>query len=692
MVYFCQQFAGPNLGGTCELCTLLAEGRTVPNQGVQGRVIDEGAIGIPGLLVEVYDHDVLSADDRLGNPKVDIVTDASGHYSVTYPASAYGLEANPDIYVRVYDKVKRLLFVSQVHKNVTDTTFSFPDIVIHRKDAEGWLATLGTGTPVSLTTGNSIEFLVDNADAWPAFTAAVRKATSFVNFMQLMLDVNEEFTDFPVGIDFNRAPSPGDYVSLEGELLKANQAPRNLPVRITVHDFRHLPYPFDTAGHVDDYFTDNKNKPNTANVHRFPMPLFTPMHAKLLSVDGVECFTIGSPFLQEYFDTSSHKIDNPERGPMNGPPIIRGFQHAITVPIHDVSCHVKGPAVVDMNDAFVLHYNVVRGADPALTRIAVPPVEPDNVALQVLRTVKGGTLFPTLPEGETGILEAYLRAIRNAKDYIYIEDQYLSCLDIKEALLRSLQDPARANLQVILLINNKVDLPMYGIWQKGFLADLTTPLTDPQKARLGVFSLWTHEAANPPDNPKPRIMRNYVHAKVAIVDDVWATVGSANLDMVSLKNSDYLSRIFEDVLLELVDFSKERGSEANVVMYQGIDGQPATTDVVGRLLRRLWSEHLGFLGGSLPARPAKGWLDLWNQRANDKINGLQSSPGAPVTARILPFPHDDKNNITKKYPDPDDYLGAIRTAGTNLPVKIDLTKFGIVEGVRAFSFATGKWK
>lgn len=673
----------------------------MPNQGVQGRVIDEGAIGIQGLLVEVYDHDVLSADDRLGDPKVDIVTDASGHYSVTYPASAYGLEANPDIYVRVYDKVKRLLFVSPVHKNVTDTTFSFPDIVIHRKDAEGWLVTLGTGAPVSLTTGNSIEFLVDNADAWPAITAAVRNATSFVHFLQLYLDVNKEFTNFPVGIDFNRAPNPGDYVPLEAELLKANQAPRSLPVRVTMNDFLLLPYPMDTAGPVDDYF--KKSIPNTANVHSFTMPVFTPMHAKLVSVDGTECFTVGSPFLQEYFDTSSHKIDNPERGPMSGPPIIGGFQHSITIPIHDVSSHVKGPAVADMNDVFVLHYNVVRGADAALTRIAVPPVEPDNVALQVLRTVKGGTLFPTLPEGETGILEAYLRAIRNAKDYIYIEDQYLSCPDIGVALLRSLQDPdpARANLQVILLINNKVDLPLYGTWQKGFLADLTTALTDSQKARLGVFSLWTHEAANPPDNPKPRIMRNYVHSKVAIVDNVWATVGSANLDMVSLKNSDYLSRVIEDVLLKLVDFSKQRGSEANAVMYQGIDGQPATTDVVGRLLRRLWSEHLGFLDGSgdpnpsapeLAARPAKGWLDLWNQRANDKINGLQASPGAPVTARILPFPHDDKNNITKKYPDPDDYLGAIRTAGTNLPVKIDLTQFGIVEGVRAFSFATGKWK
>jgi hypothetical protein len=97
-----------------------------------------------------------------------------------------------------------------------------------------------------------------------------------------------------------------------------------------------------------------------ASGHSFTMPLFTPMHAKLVSVDGTDAFTIGSPFLQEYFDTSSHNIDNPERGPMSGPPVSGSLQHSITVPIHDVSSHVKGPAVADMDDVFVLHYRSSR--------------------------------------------------------------------------------------------------------------------------------------------------------------------------------------------------------------------------------------------------------------------------------------------------------------------------------------------
>jgi phosphatidylserine/phosphatidylglycerophosphate/cardiolipin synthase-like enzyme len=39
---------------------------------------------------------------------------------------------------------------------------------------------------------------------------------------------------------------------------------------------------------------------------------------------------------------------------------------------------------------------------------------------------------------------------------------------------------------------------------------------------------WSHK---PPDaqHPKPRLSPNYVHAKVAIIDNKWATVGSAIL-------------------------------------------------------------------------------------------------------------------------------------------------------------------
>jgi hypothetical protein len=154
------------------------------NGGVQGRVVDTAnpPVGIKNLIIEVYDHDVLSADDFLGTA----TTDASGAYSVSYTPGSYGLEANPDVIVKVFDSVKRLLYVSDVQKDVTAATLNFPDIPLNRKDAEGWLVTLGSGAATALSNGNAVDFLVDNADAWDRFTKAVDSAQSSVSFLNFI--------------------------------------------------------------------------------------------------------------------------------------------------------------------------------------------------------------------------------------------------------------------------------------------------------------------------------------------------------------------------------------------------------------------------------------------------------------------------------------------------------------------------
>src|ERR1700687_1353085 len=201
------------------------------NQGTQGRVIDKAnpPVGIKNLVVEVYDHDVLSADDFLGTT----TTDANGNYSVSYTPGSYGLEANPGLMGRVFYSVERLLYESTVQKDGTAGTFSFPDIILDRKDAEGWLVTLGTGQTPALTIGNSVDFLVDNADAWNRITVAVDQAKSCGHFLPLYLDVGQDYSEFPAGSIVNQPPPAGGYSSLEGELLKRNQNAPNVPLRVT---------------------------------------------------------------------------------------------------------------------------------------------------------------------------------------------------------------------------------------------------------------------------------------------------------------------------------------------------------------------------------------------------------------------------------------------------------------------------
>src|SRR5439155_7532424 len=122
------------------------------------------------------------------------------------------------------------------------------------------------------------------------------------------------------------------------------------------------------------------------------------------------------------------------------------------------------------------------------------------------------------------------------------------------------------NLEFILLIISDVDLPFYYMMQRMRLTQLMTNLaTDGSLPRFGVFTLWGYDDSTTP----PTIIRNYVHSKAAIADDQWATVGSANLDGVSLMTGEYLApSVF------IPGMENRRSTEVNAVIFDRIDVLP----------------------------------------------------------------------------------------------------------------------
>lgn len=79
------------------------------NIGVKGRISDEHGIGLGGLVAHVYDVDLLDLEDQIGSTK----TLSTGEFSVAYNPSAYGwFETKPDLIIRIFDPVGRLLFES----------------------------------------------------------------------------------------------------------------------------------------------------------------------------------------------------------------------------------------------------------------------------------------------------------------------------------------------------------------------------------------------------------------------------------------------------------------------------------------------------------------------------------------------------------------------------------------------------
>ena len=184
---------------------------------------------------------------------------------------------------------------------------------------------------------------------------------------------------------------------------------------------------------------------------------------------------------------------------------------------------------------------------------------------------------------------------------------------------------------MILLLNPAPDMPMYLGWQQKAVRRIADSLKKKginPADRLGVFSSWTHEAADA-TRPKPTLVDTYLHTKSALIDNIWATVGSANLDGASLDFLQYARPLLDGDL---------RNTEANVVVFEG----PGTTvSAVDGLRRQLWKEHLG-LGLSDPSElddsPSKNWLTVWRQRATMKKQGLMTNLNTVSPIRVLEFP------------------------------------------------------
>jgi phosphatidylserine/phosphatidylglycerophosphate/cardiolipin synthase-like enzyme len=420
---------------------------------------------------------------------------------------------------------------------------------------------------------------------------------------------------------------------------------------------------YSQAGGLQKYFT--AAGASSIKVYPFALPVISEgvMHAKLMVVDNERVLSMGSPYQQGYIDTHAHCIDAPVRGDSE------------TYPNHDVGFIAKGPVINTVYDTLQLLWNNVAAdkdkipdtppAPPGSGPSAIPDNDWDGVCnLQIVRTLTADKVFPSLPNGEKGILEAYLRAINMAQHLIYFENQWLISHAIGEAIVAAMTN--NPQLQTIMVLNIKPEslLQFYPFRQRRLIHHIQEK-TDPSK--FGVFTRWSYQIE--PVSKRPQLLPIYTHAKMGIVDDTWCTVGSANLDNYSLQSA----------------------IELNAIMLNGVEGAPAN-NIPDVLRRRLWAEHLGYLDSSgqpdmnaadllMPSDPTTAdWLALWSSRAKATLNQLVTNPTQPLTgmAQVLPWPTD---NTTHKYPR--DYLTYFQV----LPYKLVPLK-----GTRAFNFKDGSWK
>ncbi|MBK5010061.1 cardiolipin synthase ClsB [Pseudomonas sp. S60] len=201
--------------------------------------------------------------------------------------------------------------------------------------------------------------------------------------------------------------------------------------------------------------------------------LFRRLHRKLVVIDGQRAFIGGINYSADHLG---------DFGPMAK---------------QDYAVEVTGPVVAQVH--------------AVSRRLMSPVLEPPSDVRPV--TAPTGDITAVLVERDNGqrstAIEAYyLEALRNARSRIVVANAYFFP---GYRLLRELRNAARRGVEVTLIMQGEPDMR----WVRALSRLLYNYLL-----RDGVR---IHEYCRRP-----------LHGKVALVDDQWATVGSSNLDPLSL--------------------------------------------------------------------------------------------------------------------------------------------------------------
>ncbi|HTP18429.1 MAG TPA: phosphatidylserine/phosphatidylglycerophosphate/cardiolipin synthase family protein [Solirubrobacteraceae bacterium] len=408
--------------------------------------------------------------------------------------------------------------------------------------------------------GCSLEVLIDGAEAFPAIADAIAGARDYVHITGWHIAPYFELV---------RGERPG----VLGELLA--EAAERVDVNVLVWAGAPVPAFHPTRKEVREgveTLTRGTRIRCETDPREHP---FHCHHEKTVIVDGEIAFVGGidmTDYAGDRFDTSDH----PARRRLGW---------------HDVGTRLRGPAVADVDDHFALRWRELTGDE--LERPA-PPAPAGEHTVQVVRTIANG-MYDAVRNGEYRILESYVRAIRSAQRFIYLENQFLWAPEIADLLADKLRRPPCDEFRLVIVLparaNNGQDDTM------GQLGQLVE--ADDDAGRLlaaTIRSLSGH-----------RDDRLYVHAKVGIVDDRWLTVGSANLNAHSLLNDTEMNVVTDD------------------------PGLARATRL------RLWAEHLevdvATIGDEAPHKVVD---KRWRPTAFEQLDRLRS--GAPPNHRLLALP------------------------------------------------------
>lgn len=335
--------------------------------------------------------------------------------------------------------------------------------------------------------GNRAELLVDGHEFYPALFEALEEAESSINLQTYIFGI--------------------DRTGKRLRDLLIRKASEGVQVRLLYDRFG------STLAHVTGFFRPARRSGvrvgSISQAHplkgRFQINLRN--HRKLVVIDGRSGFLGG-------MNIDDRNLAVPGR----------------VGPDRDYQVRLEGPAVMDMQDAFVADWYFATREDPETFRSDAFYPAPAFVGDGLVQIVPGA------PErGGRGLAHAYFAALVSARQAVDIVTAYFVP---DETILEALRYAAFRGVRVRLVVPAKSNH-----WYTSYAArSLYEPLL---QAGVRIFE------REPP----------FMHAKALVVDGVYAMMGSANLDYRSLQlnyelnveiaDPPFLARLIEQVESEI---------------------------------------------------------------------------------------------------------------------------------------------
>ena len=330
-----------------------------------------------------------------------------------------------------------------------------------------------------LVTGNKVELLIDGPTTYDSMFAAIESAKDHIN-METFIIEDDEIGQHFAQLLISKQKS-GVQVNLLYDSVGSISTPKEFFSKLKDSGINVLEYnPINPLNTRKDWQLNQRD------------------HRKLLIVDGLVAFVGGINISSVYSSGSFGKGIGKKIKTAN-----------VIQPWRDTHLRIDGPVVADFQKMFIDSWNHQKGE--CLTSKNYFPIL-KNQGNEMVRAI-GST--PEEPYSQ--IYVTLLSAINSAETQVLLTNAYFVP---DEKLLSALKEAVARGVEVKLLLPEKTDSAMVFYASRSYYDELLS-------AKVQIYE---RQGA-------------LLHAKTALIDGVWSTVGSTNLDWRSFTNNQAINAV-----------------------------------------------------------------------------------------------------------------------------------------------------